>query len=225
MNAGEEYQAHNRRSEGRYVLAHEDWEKGLAPVESRLIRLAVMPNIEDTRHKISRRVSMGMALNAAESVPESCFYGLAEKLDRNLEEPSPELLAEMLGSTVPVLAVFFKWHERPAARKAGRNKIVHTAVFLDRVKSRLSGAELACPVDLSLTAARIMKRNYASMIACSMPIAKNSKFWQCELELLAASNRGGAEKIFAIARPKKPSIGAIKKSPRARWKKRRNKKS
>jgi hypothetical protein len=201
MNAGEEYQAHKRRSEGVYVLAHKDWENGLAPIELRLIRLAVMPDIEDTRHNISLRVSLGMALNAAESV------------------------AEILGSAVPVHAVFFKWHERPAARKAGRNKIVRTAVFLNRVKSRLSGAELACAVDLSLTVAMGIKRNYSSKIAFSMPIAKNSKFWQCELELLVASNRGGAKKNFATARLKKPSIGAIKKSPRARWKKCRNKKS
>ena len=159
MNAGEEYQAHKRRSEGVYVLAHEDWEKGLAPIELRLIRLAVMPDIEDTRHNISLRVSLGMALNAAESV------------------------AEILGSAVPVHAAFFKWHERPAARKAGRNKIVHTAVFLDRVKSKLSAAGLACAVDLSLTAAMGMMQNYSSKIAFSMPLPRTRNFgrasWSC----------------------------------------------
>ena len=126
---------------------------------------------------------MRWGLDAAERLSATCFYVLAEKLDTTLEEPLPELLAEMLGITVPVAAVFFKWHERPAARKAGRNKIVHTAVFLDRVKSKLSAAGLACAVDLSLTAAMGMMQNYSSKIAFSMPLPRTRNFgrasWSC----------------------------------------------
>jgi hypothetical protein len=180
MSLDDEYQAHKRRQESMYVLAYEEFEKNLSAKHRRLLGAAAIPDIEDTRSHGSRRVSLGVLTDAAERVSASYTPDISEQVDGTGEDPSPELLAEMLGLSVDlvkgaileeinptserlaeslgvtrdVACRIFEWHNRAAASVASRIKmraIVRIAgVFLECENSSLAAAGLAFVGDLAL---------------------------------------------------------------------------
>lgn len=208
MSTDDEYQAHRRREESRYLIAYEEWEASLDPSDRQVLGSAAVPDIEDSRSHSSRRVSLGVLTDAAERVSASYTPDIAEQLDGTAEDPSPELLAETLGITESVAAAILKWHEKAATRKAERIKmraIVRIAgVFLDCANSKLTAAGLAYASDLAVSAAMGTMQDYATKIAVSRAaISKNAKFWQRELELPAASNMRDPEKCRAYSEAQK----------------------
>ena len=103
MSLDDEYQAHKRRQESLYVLAYEEFEKNLSAKHRRILGAAAIPDIEDTRSHGSRRVSLGVLTDAAERVSASYTPDISEQVDGTGEDPSPELLAEMLGLSVDLV--------------------------------------------------------------------------------------------------------------------------
>jgi hypothetical protein len=97
MSVDDEYHAHKRRQEALYVLAFDEFEKNLTPAQRRALGSAAVPDVEDPRSHSSRRVSLGVLTDAAERVSASYTPNVTEVLDGTFEDPSPELLAEMLG--------------------------------------------------------------------------------------------------------------------------------
>lgn len=208
MSADDEYQAHRRREEARYLLSYEEWERTLSPSERARLGRAAVPDIEDMRSHSSRRVSLGVLTDAAERVSASYTPDIAEALDGTPENPSPELLAETLDIPLNVASGILAWHEKSAARRAERIKmraIVRIAgVFLDCANSKLTAAGLAFASDLAVSSGMGTMQDYATQIAVSRAaISKNAKFWQRELELPAASNMRDAEKCRVYSEAQK----------------------
>jgi hypothetical protein len=180
MSVDDEYRAHKRREEARYVLAFDEFEKNLTPDQRRVLGSAAVPDVEDPRSHSSRRVSLGVLTDAAERVSASYTPNVTEAVDGTLENPSSELLAEMLaiplkvvtggvledlnptpeilaeklGVSLDVAQRIFDWHNAAAARNAERIKmraIVRIAgVFLDCSNARLAAAGLTFAGGLAL---------------------------------------------------------------------------
>jgi hypothetical protein len=116
VSVDDEYHARKRREQALYVLAFDEFEqKNVTPEQRRILGSAAVPDIEDTRSRDSRRVSLGVLTDAAERVSASYTPNMAEALEGTFDNPSPELLAEMLGVSVDLVngAVLDEWNPRP----------------------------------------------------------------------------------------------------------------
>jgi hypothetical protein len=197
MSADDEYQSHRRREEARYVIAFDEFEQNLTPDQRRMLGSAAVPDVEDTRSHGSRRVSLGVLTDAAERVSASYTPNVTEAVDGTLENPSSELLAEMLeiplnvvtggvledlnptpeilaeklGVSLDVAQRIFDWHNAAAARNAERIKmraIVRIAgVFLDCSNTKLSAAGLTFAGGLALQYGIGSIQDYAASIDVS----------------------------------------------------------
>ena len=197
MSVDDEYHAHKRREEARYVLAFDEFEKNLTPDQRRVLGSAAVPDVEDPRSHSSRRVSLGVLTDAAERVSASYTPNVTEAVDGTLENPSsellaemlgiplkvvtggvledlnptPELLAEKLGVSLDVAQRIFDWHNAAAARNAERIKmraIVRIAgVFLDCSNTKLSAAGLTFAGGLALQYGIGSLQDYAASIDVS----------------------------------------------------------
>jgi hypothetical protein len=197
MSVDDEYHAHKRREEARYVLAFDEFEKNLTPLQRRMLGAAAVPDVEDPRSHSSRRVSLGVLTDAAERVSASYSPNVAEAVDGTQDNPSPELLAEMLGIPLDLVrgAVvedlnpmpetlaecvglsldagfrIFEWHNKAAARNAERIRmraIVRIAgVFLDCANTKLAAAGLTFAGGLALQYGLGSIQDYAASIDVS----------------------------------------------------------
>jgi hypothetical protein len=197
MSVDDEYHAHKRREEARYVLAFDEFEKNLTPDQRRMLGAAAVPDVEDPRSHSSRRVSLGVLTDAAERVSASYSPNVTEALDGTLDNPSHELLAEVLGIPLDVvmggvleelnptpellagnLGVsrdvaqrVFDWHNAAAARNAERIRmraIVRIAgVFLDCANTKLAAAGLTFAGGLALQYGLGSIQDYAASIDVS----------------------------------------------------------
>lgn len=197
MSVDDEYHAHKRRQEALYVLAFDEFEKNLTPDQRRALGSAAVPDVEDPRSHSSRRVSLGVLTDAAERVSASYTPNVTEAVDGTFENPSPELLAEMLGIpldvvtgavldelnpmpenlaeklgvTLDVAQRIFDWHNAASARNAERIKmqaIVRiAAVFLDCANTKLSAAGLIFAGGFTLQYAIGSMQDYAASIGVS----------------------------------------------------------
>lgn len=197
MSVDDEYHAHKRREQALYVLAFDEFEQNLTPEQRRMLGSAAVPDLEDPRSHGSRRVSLGVLTDAAERVSASYTPNMTEALDGTLDNPSPELLAEMLGISLDVvmgvsldewnpmperlaekLGVsldvaqrIFDWHNAAAARNAERIRmraIVRIAgVFLDCANTKLAAAGLTFAGGLALQYGLGSIQDYAASIDVS----------------------------------------------------------
>ena len=197
MSVDDEYHAHKRREEARYVLAFDEFEKNLTPDQRRMLGSAAVPDVEDPRSHSSRRVSLGVLTDAAERVSASYSPNVTEALDGTIDNPSPELLAEVLGIPLDVVrgAVLeelnptpellsekmgvslevakriFDWHNSAAGRAAEKIRmraIVRIAgVFLDCANTKLAAAGLTFAGGLAITAGLGSIKDYAESIDVS----------------------------------------------------------
>ena len=99
MSVDDEYHAHKRREEARYVLAFDEFEKDLTPDRRSLQGSAAVPDVEDPRSHSSRRV----LTDAAQHVSASYTFNLTDALDGTFENPSSELLAEIVANRLLVV--------------------------------------------------------------------------------------------------------------------------
>ena len=99
MSVDDEYLAHKRRKEARYVLALDEFEKNLTPDRRRMPGLAAVPDVEDPRSHSSRRV----LTDAAQHVLASYTSDLTDALDGTFENPSTEFLAEIVANRLLVV--------------------------------------------------------------------------------------------------------------------------
>jgi len=197
MSVDDEYHAHKRRQEALYVLAFDEFEKNLTPAQRRTLGSAAVPDVEDPRSHSSRRVSLGVLTDAAERVSASYSPNVTEALDGTLDNPShellaevlgiplnvvmgavleelnptPELLAESLGVSLDVAQRIFDWHNAAAARNAERIRmraIVRIAgVFLDCANTKLAAAGLTFAGGLALQYGLGSIQDYATSIDVS----------------------------------------------------------
>ena len=197
MSLDDEYSAHKRREDARYVIAFDEFEKNLTPEQRKLLGSAAVPDVEDPRSHSSRRVSLGVLTDAAERVSASYSPNVTEALDGTAENPSPELLAEMLriplnvvkgavldelnplpehlakklGVSLDVAQRICDWHNAAAARKAEKIKmraIVRIAgVFLDCANTKLAAAGLTFAGGLALQYGLGSIQDYAASIDVS----------------------------------------------------------
>jgi hypothetical protein len=197
MSVDDEYHAHKRREEARYVLAFDEFEKNLTPDQRRMLGSAAVPDVEDPRSHSSRRVSLGVLTDAAERVSASYSPNVTEALDGTLDNPSHELLAEVLGIPLHVVMAavleelnptpellaerlevsldvaqrIFDWHNAAAARNAERIRmraIVRIAgVFLDCANTKLAAAGLTFAGGLALQYGLGSIQDYATSIDVS----------------------------------------------------------
>lgn len=197
MSVGDEYHAHKRRQEALYVLAFDEFEKNLTPDQRRALGSAAVPDVEDPRSHSSRRVSLGVLTDAAERVSASYTPNVTEAVDGTFDNPSPELLAEMvgipldvvmgvsldelnpmpehlaekLGVSLDVAQRIFDWHNAAAARNAERIRmraIVRIAgVFLDCANTKLAAAGLTFAGGLALQYGLGSIQDYAASIDVS----------------------------------------------------------
>ena len=116
VSVDDEYHAHKSREQALYVLAFDEFEqKNVTPQQRRMLGSAAVPDIEDTRSRDSRRVSLGVLTDAAEGVSAFYILNMAEALEGTFDNPSPEMLAKMLGVSVDLVsgAVLDDWNPRP----------------------------------------------------------------------------------------------------------------
>jgi hypothetical protein len=209
VSVDDEYHTSKRREQALYVLAFDEFEqKNVTPQQRRILGSAAVPDIEDTRSRDSRRVSLGVLTDAAERVSASYTPNMAEALEGAFDNPSPELLAKMLGVSVDLVngavldewnprpeclasvCKIFEWHNKAAARSAETIKmwaIIRIAgVSLDCANTRLAAAGLAFEGYLSLQCGLGRIQDCAASIEVSRAaIYMNVKFWQRELDLPA----------------------------------------
>jgi hypothetical protein len=197
MSVDDEYHAHKRREQALYVLAFDEFEQNLTPEQRRMLGSAAVPDLEDPRSHGSRRVTLGVLTDAAERVSASYTPNMTEALDGTLDNPSPELLAEMLGLSLELVrgavlqewnptperlagalgvslekgGKILDWHNKAAARNAEKVKmraIIRIAgVFLDFPNTRLAAAGLAFAADVALRYGLGSMQDYATSIEVS----------------------------------------------------------
>lgn len=197
MSIDDEYHAHKRREQALYVLAFDEFEANLTPEQRRMLGSAAVPDLEDPRAHGSRRVSLGVLTDAAERVSASYTPNMTEALDGTLDNPSPELLAEMLDLSLELVkgavlqgwnptpeclagalgvslekgGKILDWHNKAAARSAEKIKmraIIRIAgVFLDCANTRLAAAGLAFAADVALQNGLGSLQDYATSIEVS----------------------------------------------------------
>lgn len=103
MSVDHEYRAHKRREEARYVLAFGEFEKNLTPDRRSLLGSAAVPDVEGPLSHSSWRVLLGLLTDAAQHVSASYTFNLTDALDGTFENPSSELLAEIVANRLLVV--------------------------------------------------------------------------------------------------------------------------
>jgi hypothetical protein len=195
----DEYLAHVRREELRYLCAYEEWERSLSPEDRAALKGAAAPDIEDYESHNTKREVLGIAADVADSSLAVVLPNLAQEIDGPVDE-----LQDLFGLDGVTAAKVALWAEQRINREAEHRKarvLVRVAgAFLNASNPKLLSAGLAFASDLAVTAGLGNMQEWASQNGVSRAaVSKVAKKWQEELELPVASHMKGAQACASYA--------------------------